>query len=51
MLSKVIASDDAGLRMRNSLKQAIAETQSAVNAASQRLAPSLGQAFTTLFGT
>jgi len=42
MLSKVIASDDAGLRMRNSLKQAIAETQSAVNAASQRLAPSLG---------
>lgn len=42
MVSKVIASDDAGLRMRNSLKQAIAETQSAVNAASQRLAPSLG---------
>lgn len=42
MLSKVTASDDAGLRMRNSLKQAIAETQSAVNAASQRLAPSLG---------
>ncbi|MEN5038425.1 T6SS effector BTH_I2691 family protein [Pseudomonas sp. TWI929] len=41
MLSKVIASDDAGLRMRNTLKQAIAETQGAVNAASQRLASSL----------
>ncbi|CAI3806658.1 hypothetical protein GLGCALEP_04118 [Pseudomonas sp. MM221] len=41
MLSKVIASDDAGLRMRNTLKQAIAETQGALNAASQRLAPRL----------
>uniref|UniRef100_UPI00397C7734 T6SS effector BTH_I2691 family protein n=1 Tax=Pseudomonas sp. S1(2024) TaxID=3390191 RepID=UPI00397C7734 len=41
MLSKIIASDDAGLRMRNTLKQAIAETQSALNAASQRLAPCL----------
>ncbi|MFJ4255780.1 T6SS effector BTH_I2691 family protein [Pseudomonas monteilii] len=41
MLSKVIGSDDAGLRMRNTLKQAIAETQGALNAASQRLAPSL----------
>ncbi|MGE8323587.1 MAG: T6SS effector BTH_I2691 family protein [Pseudomonas sp.] len=39
MLSKIIASDDAGLRLRNTLKQAIAETQSALNAASQRLAP------------
>ncbi|EKT4560476.1 hypothetical protein QEM42_001631 [Pseudomonas putida] len=39
MLSKVIASDDAGLRIRNTLKQAIAETQGALNAASQRLAP------------
>ena len=39
MLSKVIGSDDAGLRMRNTLKQAIAETQGALNAASQRLAP------------
>ncbi|WP_455887147.1 T6SS effector BTH_I2691 family protein [Pseudomonas rustica] len=39
MLSNVIASDDAGLRMRNTLKQAIAETQGALNAASQRLAP------------
>jgi len=41
ILSKIIASDDAGLRMRNTLKQAIAETQSALNAASQRLAPNL----------
>ncbi|WP_409321827.1 T6SS effector BTH_I2691 family protein, partial [Pseudomonas monteilii] len=41
MLSKIIASDDAGLRMRNTLKQAIAEIQGALNAASQRLAPSL----------
>ncbi|MGE8059420.1 T6SS effector BTH_I2691 family protein [Pseudomonas sp. NPDC089547] len=41
MLSKIIASDDAGLRMRNSLKQAIAETQGGLNAASQRLAPRL----------
>ena len=41
MLSKIIASDDAGLRMRNTLKQAIAETQGALNAASQRLAPNL----------
>ena len=41
MLSKIIASDDAGLRTRNTLKQAIAETQSALNAASQRLAPCL----------
>ncbi|MFK0033468.1 T6SS effector BTH_I2691 family protein [Pseudomonas monteilii] len=41
MLSKVIGSDDAGLRMRNTLKQAIAETQGALNAASQRLAPRL----------
>ncbi|WP_207834961.1 T6SS effector BTH_I2691 family protein [Pseudomonas sp. 43(2021)] len=41
MLSKIIASDDAGLRMRNTLKQAIAETQGALNAASQRLAPCL----------
>ncbi|MFK3815168.1 T6SS effector BTH_I2691 family protein [Pseudomonas sp. NPDC089407] len=41
VLSKIIASDDAGLRMRNTLKQAIAETQSALNAASQRLAPNL----------
>ncbi|MFK0095862.1 T6SS effector BTH_I2691 family protein [Pseudomonas sp. NPDC090592] len=41
MLSKIIASDDAGLRMRNTLKQAIAETQGALNAASQRLAPRL----------
>ncbi|RII76902.1 T6SS effector BTH_I2691 family protein [Pseudomonas monteilii] len=41
MLSKIIASDDAGLRMRNTLKQAIAETLGALNAASQRLAPRL----------
>ncbi|QJQ21285.1 hypothetical protein HG549_15530 [Pseudomonas sp. SK] len=41
MLSKIIASDDAGLRLRTTLKQAIAETQSALNAASQRLAPCL----------
>ena len=41
ILSKIIASDDAGLRMRNTLKQAIAETQSALNAASQRLAPNV----------
>ncbi|MFV3292542.1 T6SS effector BTH_I2691 family protein [Pseudomonas sp. NY11955] len=41
ILSKIIASDDAGLRMRNTLKQAIAETQSALNTASQRLAPNL----------
>ncbi|WP_095117172.1 T6SS effector BTH_I2691 family protein [Pseudomonas sp. Irchel 3F3] len=41
MLSKIIASDDAGLRMRNTLKQAIAETQGALNAASQRLSPNL----------
>ncbi|MBF8702740.1 T6SS effector BTH_I2691 family protein [Pseudomonas putida] len=41
MLSKIIASDDAGLRTRNTLKQAIAETQGALNAASQRLAPCL----------
>ncbi|MCE0975790.1 hypothetical protein LU657_32355, partial [Pseudomonas putida] len=41
MLSKIVASDDAGLRMRNTLKQAIAETQGALNAASQRLSPNL----------
>ncbi|HFL2189733.1 TPA: T6SS effector BTH_I2691 family protein [Pseudomonas putida] len=41
MLSKIIASDDAGLRMRNTLKQAIAETLGALNAASQRLSPNL----------
>ncbi|MFF7065174.1 T6SS effector BTH_I2691 family protein [Pseudomonas sp. NPDC008258] len=41
MLSKIIASNDAGLRMRNTLKQAIAETQGGLNAASQRLAPRL----------
>ncbi|SUD75938.1 Uncharacterised protein [Pseudomonas putida] len=41
MLSKIIASDDAGLHMRNTLKQAIAETQGALNAASQRLSPNL----------
>ncbi|MGY4526959.1 T6SS effector BTH_I2691 family protein [Pseudomonas sp. TE21394] len=41
MLSKIVASDDAGLRLRTTLKQAIAETQSALNAASQRLAPCL----------
>ncbi|OUM22868.1 hypothetical protein B8W72_31035 [Pseudomonas putida] len=41
MLSGIIASDDAGLRMRNTLKQAIAETQGALNAASQRLSPNL----------
>jgi hypothetical protein len=39
LLSNVIASDDAGLRMRNTLKQAITETQGALNAASQRLMP------------
>jgi len=36
-LSKLIASDDIGLRMRDSLKQAITELQGSVNAASQRL--------------
>ncbi|WP_426808757.1 T6SS effector BTH_I2691 family protein [Pseudomonas sp. WOUb67] len=41
MLSKIITSDDAGLRMRNTLKQAIAETQGALNAATQRLSPNL----------
>ncbi|WP_455886000.1 T6SS effector BTH_I2691 family protein [Pseudomonas rustica] len=47
MLSKIIASDDAGLRMRNTLKQAIAETQGALNAASQRLSPNLPPAIQT----
>ncbi|MFJ4345555.1 T6SS effector BTH_I2691 family protein [Pseudomonas sp. NPDC089401] len=36
-LSKLIASDDIGFRLRDSLKQAITELQSSVNAASQRL--------------
>jgi hypothetical protein len=36
-LSKFITSEDAGLKMRDSLKQAITELQGAVNAASQRL--------------
>ncbi|WP_218572252.1 apolipoprotein A1/A4/E family protein, partial [Pseudomonas sp. MN1F] len=36
-LSKFITSEDAGLKMRDSLKQAITELQSAVNAASLRL--------------
>lgn len=36
-LSKFIASEDAGLNMRDSLKQAITELQGSVNAASQRL--------------
>ena len=43
-LSKVVSSDDIGLRLRRSLKQAIAETQGAVNAASQRLQPVLDPA-------
>ena len=36
-LNKFISSEDAGLKMRDSLKQAITELQGAVNAASQRL--------------
>ncbi|WP_176510566.1 hypothetical protein, partial [Pseudomonas urethralis] len=36
-LSKFINSEDAGLKMRDSLKQAITELQGAVNAASLRL--------------
>ena len=36
-LSKFITSEDAGLKMRDSLKQAITELQGAVNAASLRL--------------
>lgn len=36
-LSKFIGSEDAGLKMRDSLKQAITELQGAVNAASLRL--------------
>ncbi|WP_312819519.1 T6SS effector BTH_I2691 family protein, partial [Pseudomonas sp.] len=36
-LSKFITSEDAGLKMRDSLRQAITELQGAVNAASQRL--------------
>jgi hypothetical protein len=40
-LSQTIASDDMGLRLRRSLKQSIAETQGAINAASQRLRPLL----------
>ncbi|MFJ4443834.1 T6SS effector BTH_I2691 family protein [Pseudomonas sp. NPDC089422] len=36
-LSKFISSEDAGLKMRDSLKQAITELQGAVNAASLRL--------------
>ncbi|MEN5303497.1 T6SS effector BTH_I2691 family protein [Pseudomonas sp. TWI628] len=36
-LSKFISSEDAGLKMRDSLKQAITELQGAVNAASMRL--------------
>lgn len=43
-LSKVVSSDDLGLRLRKSLKQAIAESQGAVNAASQRLQPVLAPA-------
>ncbi|MGC3894846.1 T6SS effector BTH_I2691 family protein [Pseudomonas urmiensis] len=41
-LSKVIASDDAGLRLRTSLQQAISDAQGALNAASQRLHPLAG---------
>jgi hypothetical protein len=40
-LSQTIASDEMGLRLRRSLKQSIAETQGAINAASQRLRPLL----------
>ncbi|MBI6895465.1 hypothetical protein JET64_01445 [Pseudomonas putida] len=40
-LSKVIASDDAGLNLRDTLRQAIAETQGAINGASLRLKPLL----------
>ncbi|WP_460415879.1 T6SS effector BTH_I2691 family protein [Pseudomonas sp. microsymbiont 2] len=40
-LNKVIGSDDAGLRLRETLKQAIADTQGALNAASLRLRPLL----------
>ncbi|BDM23400.1 hypothetical protein KMS_R31570 [Pseudomonas sp. LRP2-20] len=36
-LSKLIASDDIGFKLRDSLKQAITELQGAVNASSQRL--------------
>ncbi|MFJ4065971.1 DUF6708 domain-containing protein [Pseudomonas sp. NPDC089996] len=36
-LSKLIASDDIGFKMRDSVKQAITELQGSVNAASQRL--------------
>ncbi|MFJ4445150.1 T6SS effector BTH_I2691 family protein [Pseudomonas sp. NPDC089422] len=36
-LSKLIASDDIGFKLRDSLKQAITELQGSVNAASQRL--------------
>ncbi|MEN5304464.1 T6SS effector BTH_I2691 family protein [Pseudomonas sp. TWI628] len=47
-LSKFITSEDAGLKMRDSLKQAITELQGAVNAASLRLqvrlAPGIQQA-------
>ncbi|MFK0311659.1 T6SS effector BTH_I2691 family protein [Pseudomonas sp. NPDC090233] len=37
-LSKFIASEDAGLKLRDALKQSVTELQGAVNAASQRLA-------------
>lgn len=40
-LSKVIASDDAGLGIRDTLRQAIADTQGAINGASLRLKPLL----------
>ncbi|WP_460418666.1 T6SS effector BTH_I2691 family protein [Pseudomonas sp. microsymbiont 2] len=41
VLSKLIASDDTGLNLRDSLRQAIAETQGAINGASLRLKPLL----------
>ncbi|MFJ4157140.1 T6SS effector BTH_I2691 family protein [Pseudomonas sp. NPDC089752] len=37
-LSKFIASEDAGLKLRDALKQSVTELQGAVNASSQRLA-------------
>jgi hypothetical protein len=40
-LSQTIASNDMGLLLRRSLRQSIAETQGAINAASQRLRPLL----------
>ncbi|QCI13910.1 hypothetical protein E6B08_22320 [Pseudomonas putida] len=36
-LTKLIASDDFGLRLRDALKQAVSEAQGALNAATQRL--------------